>query len=87
MSSSALNNWTSFRNPITDEITFVTVCPMCRAEKKITVYDLDAHKYACGAHMQDAFPQLSDDDREALISGYCTKCWDDLCGDFNGEDG
>lgn len=38
-------------------------------------------RYRAGAYIQDAFPMLSVDDRERLISGYCKECWDALFGD------
>lgn len=36
----------------------------------LTAYVIHEHK------MQDAFPQLSDDQREFMISGVCPTCWD-----------
>lgn len=34
-----------------------------------------------GLLIQDAFPELSVDQREQLISGYCGECWDTLWSD------
>lgn len=39
-------------------------------------------RYNQGAFAQDAFPSLSNDEREALfISGTCASCWDEMFGD------
>lgn len=35
-----------------------------------------------GAFVQDAFPSLSVDEREALfVTGICATCWDEMLGD------
>ena len=36
--------------------------------------------------IQDAFPELSKEDRERLITGICPKCWKELFGDEDEED-
>jgi hypothetical protein len=36
-----------------------------------------------GALVQRAFPNMSADDRELLISGTCGVCWDDMFGGFD----
>lgn len=38
----------------------------------------DLNFYMQGAHVQSAFPYLSIDDRELIISGYTKDMWDDL---------
>lgn len=39
----------------------------------------DLFKYRQGAHVQNAFPYLSLDEREALfISGTCAECWESM---------
>jgi hypothetical protein len=43
-------------------------------------------RWLAGAYIQDVFPDLSLDDRERFISGYCTPCWDQLFP-FPEEDG
>ena len=57
-------------------------CPMCG---KTSTIKLDAKKtklfgagmkaYKNGALIQNAFPFLTADERELLISGICSKCW------------
>lgn len=50
-------------------------CVMCHTEHVIFVEEQDVHKYQNGAYVQHAFPYLSADDRELIISGICGKCW------------
>jgi hypothetical protein len=58
-------------------------CPMCRQTHVVTVDSDDLQKNLDGAHVQDAFPYLSSDDREMLISGTDPECWDKM---FEGMD-
>jgi hypothetical protein len=32
--------------------------------------------------VQEAFPDLSDDDRERMLTGICPQCWDILAEEF-----
>ena len=65
-------------------ITIETVCPVCGTINYVTVAKADLAKYEAddGMLIQDAFPYLSADEREMLISGICPKCWDMM---FSGE--
>ena len=66
---------------------FTTIpCPIggskCQGGKVITVYGEDLFKYqSLGALIQDAFPYLSTDDRELLMSGICKPCFDDMANE------
>ena len=56
--------------------TIATVCPKCRKEQEIEV---DANAYTSwlgGVKIQDAFPDLTSDEREQLQTGYHKTCWD-----------
>lgn len=60
-----------------------TRCPMCGRERDIEV-DADAYRaWQDGELIQRAFPDLSADDREALKTGICPRCWDRM---FAGDD-
>ena len=64
------------------EVIVVTVCPMCGHANEIAVNEEDYYDWSFdGALVQDAFPYLSADEREMLISGICPKCWDKLFGE------
>jgi hypothetical protein len=57
-------------------MTIATVCPKCRKEQEIEV---DANAYASwlgGVMIQNAFPDLTSDEREQLQTGYHKTCWD-----------
>ena len=60
------------------EVTIVTVCPICNRINEITVREADVLLWNAGALVQDAFPYLSADEREMLISGICPDCWENL---------
>lgn len=53
-------------------------CKMCRKVYTLEVSEEGYEMMLAGAHIQDAFPELSVDDRELLISGICGKCFDDI---------
>ncbi len=53
-------------------------CPFCGAESTVNApYGGAVAYYKNGALIQDAFPEMSADDREILISGICKKCQDE----------
>lgn len=53
-----------------------TTCPLCGRTSFVTVDPVGFDAYRAGALVQDAFPRLSADEREMLISGICPECWD-----------
>jgi hypothetical protein len=57
-------------------ITITTrICPECGLSGNIEVTEESLKKYKSGAHVQDAFPFLSADIREMLITGLHPNCW------------
>ena len=57
------------------------MCPICG---KVNTLELDSEKYnqwKMGAHVQDVFPDLTPDERELIITGTCSKCWDKMFGE------
>ena len=61
-------------------VAIKTKCPFCGKEQIIRVPEEGIIAYKAGALMQDAFPMLTPDEREALISGICPECWDKTFG-------
>lgn len=59
-------------------IELVTVCPFCGHKNYILVFEDDYLAWEAGTLAQIAFPYLTADEREALISGICPDCWDSL---------
>lgn len=63
------------------------VCPVCNRR---IILSLDADKvkrWENGELIQNVFPELSISEREALITGTCDKCWDEMWEDTAVEDG
>ena len=55
-------------------------CSVCGNQSILDVVHEDYDKWAAGAFVQDAFPYLSADQRELLITGTHPECWDQLFG-------
>lgn len=53
-------------------------CPMCSSQEEIAVGGEDLFWYNQGKLMQEAFPYLTANQRERLMSGMCGKCYDNL---------
>ena len=60
------------------EVTIVTVCPICGCANFVSVNEIDYLDWQDGELVQDAFPYLSADEREMLISGICPDCWENM---------
>lgn len=58
-----------------EEVVILTKCPICGEEKEIYVNFEDWIDWTNGASVQVAFPYLSADEREQIISGICPTCW------------
>lgn len=53
-------------------------CKECKIEYTFMLPQDGIDLYLAGAHVQDAFPMLSPEERELMISGICGPCWDVL---------
>ena len=62
------------------EVCVVTVCPFCGHANEVEVNEDDYWDWQDGKLAQDAFPYLSADEREMLISGICPTCWEKSFG-------
>jgi len=60
------------------DFEIVTICPFCKAEHYVMVADDDYAAYLDGMSVQDAFPYLSANERELIMTGICPACWDDM---------
>ena len=54
------------------------VCSRCKQPQTIYVYKEDWDAWLGGKVIQEAFPYLSADERELLISGICGTCFDNM---------
>ena len=68
-----------------DHKNIVIQCPMCGKTstikldaKKTKLFDAGIKAYKNGALVQNAFPFLTANERELLISGICSKCWNTI---------
>lgn len=61
-----------------DNVTLVKCkpCPFCGIAAEMLVDSEALAKYASGAFVQTAFPEMSAENREMLISGTHPSCWD-----------
>lgn len=55
-----------------------TKCFYCGSIKILTVNAERYELWKAGMLIQKAFPSLSSDDRERLMTGICTECWDSM---------
>lgn len=69
-----------------EEVTIVTRCPFCGKAQFIAVNEADYWDWQDGELAQNAFPYLSADQREAIISGICPDCWESMFGGYNDEE-
>ena len=68
------------------EVCVVTRCPFCGRANEVEVNEDDYFDWDDGKHAQDAFPYLSANEREMLISGICPTCWERTFGGDDTED-
>ena len=64
------------------EVCVITRCPFCGRSNEIEVNEIDYLDWQDEKSTQDAFPYLSADEREMLISGICSTCWDEMIDDL-----
>lgn len=55
-----------------------TSCPNCKQKQTIVVSRDGYNRWKAGEFIQEALPKLTADQREALMTGICPKCWDEM---------
>lgn len=61
------------------EVTVLeTLCPECRQTTRHELDTVAFRRWQGGEFVQNAFPTMSVDKREQLVSGMCGGCWDAL---------
>lgn len=53
------------------------VCPFCGDTREVEVPTEGFRLWRAGELIQNALPELSPDDREALMTGICPRCWEE----------
>lgn len=61
-------------------------CPFCGEYHEVLVYEDDYAAWQNGELAQNAFPYLTANEREILISGICPSCWDNMFSEDEDED-
>lgn len=64
-------------------MTIKEICPVCEKPATIEVDDEKFKLWQNGLVIQKAFPELTPDERELLITGIHSECWDKM---FPGEE-
>lgn len=59
-------------------VTIIKKCISCNTITTITVTASQHYRWQHGELIQRVMPELSEDDRELLISGMCGNCFDNL---------
>jgi hypothetical protein len=59
-----------------DVLLSTGICAFCRKIGTVTIPESGYHLWNNGAYIQDAFPTLSLDEREQIISGTHGECFD-----------
>ena len=62
-------------------MTIPVKCPFCHKEYTVEVPTDGYNRWIGGELIQRAMPEVSADDREALVSGICSDCWNIFGGD------
>lgn len=61
-------------------------CPVCKDTLTLELPGDKLFLYHQGAHIQQVMPDISDDERERFISGYCPSCWIEMFGDDDDDE-
>lgn len=68
-------------------IKFVTSsCTVCQKSSEIELDTRDITKWKDGALAQDVWPNLSDDQRELIMSGTHNSCWTEVMSAIDNDD-
>ncbi len=63
-----------------DPGTIEMECPMCHGTTSITVSEAKYTRWRAGAYVQDVWPNATQGEREALITGIHDACFDEAFG-------
>lgn len=69
------------------EVCVVTRCPFCGRGNEVEVNENDYFDWDDGMDVAVAFPYLSANEREMLVSGICPTCWEIMFNTFPKEEG
>lgn len=61
---------------INEQIILSRTCSLCNKQHSIEVSKEAYDNWNNGMNIQNAFPNLSIDERELIITGFCSECFD-----------
>ncbi len=61
-----------------DEYLILRKCPLCQKTARAIVPAQGVWDWEHGKHIQDAFPNLDADQRELVLTGTHSECWNSL---------
>lgn len=73
--------------PLQHAVNVTGPCHACNKEISVACSPADLEKWRNGGYVQDCFPYLGPAEREFLISGICSKCWDEMFPPEDEDDG
>lgn len=62
-------------------VKYIVKCQWCNSKHELDILPDSWQAYKDGVLMQNAFPYLSADERELLISNTCGECYDSMFGE------
>lgn len=62
-------------------ILVFTRCPICQQETSVAADEGGYRKFEEGTDIREALPNLSEPQREQLVSGICGMCWSNMLPD------
>jgi len=66
-----------------ESMAIEAVCRLCGTVRNLHVMEEDYNNWRAGQYAQNAFPYLTGDEREMLISKTCDACWHKIFGEWN----
>ena len=78
-----INKTQTWDERATDLIEITKPCLWCKGNTVIKASKFLMNKWAVGTNMQEVWPHVALDDREAMITGYHSECFDEM---FKGDD-
>ncbi len=61
-------------------------CPRCGRVDQLTVTKAGVARYLAGTLIQNAFPELTLDQREQMMTGFCPNCWTIIFGGMDEDE-
>jgi hypothetical protein len=66
----------------TGYIQIDTICPECHKKTTLSVIEDEYKSWKQGTLIQNAFPNLTPEERELLMTGICNNCWETMFDDY-----